>query len=102
MKRLKDGAIDLDRLIHSLSAKETRVSMDRLQTERRINNILSLRTLLRALNPGKTDNKRENPELQLIPDVYAVRAALQGCTSGLLQAVGSVSSTLHQLRCRYV
>ncbi|PWZ00351.1 hypothetical protein BCV70DRAFT_159928 [Testicularia cyperi] len=67
LKPLRIGSIDLDKLIHSLSAKEKRILSERIQTERKIEHILSLRTLLRSIGP--------------------LQAALQGCSSQLLLSI---------------
>lgn len=81
LKPIRDGAIDLDKLIHALSFQEGRKAATaeaRSTTERKLGNVLSLRTLLRSLGP--------------------VRAALQNSSSCLLQSVqlvGAFSSGSH-------
>ncbi|KAI3486743.1 hypothetical protein L1887_49693 [Cichorium endivia] len=67
LKPIRDGGIDLDKLINALSCCERRVATPRSETERKVGSILSLRTLIRSLS--------------------SARAALQNASSGLLQAV---------------
>lgn len=58
LKPIRDGAIDLDKLIHALSFQEGRKAATaeaRSTTERKLENVLSLRTLLRSLGPGELD-----------------------------------------------
>ncbi|SYW77502.1 related to meiosis-specific MutS homolog [Ustilago bromivora] len=69
LRPIRDKSIDLDKLIHILSCPPKRGKETRLDTERKIESILSLRTLLSSLGPA--------------------RAALQNASSGLLQAIWS-------------
>ncbi|SPO31922.1 related to meiosis-specific MutS homolog [Ustilago trichophora] len=64
---IRDKSIDLDKLLHTLSVPVRRETATRVDTEKKISSIFSLRTLLQSLSP--------------------VRAALQNSSSGLLQAV---------------
>lgn len=79
LKPLRDGFIDLDKLIHTLSCPPKSSANPRLETERKLSSILSLRTLLRCLGP--------------------VRAALRNSSSQLLQSISSFleSQEIHEI-----
>lgn len=53
---IRERSIDLDKLIHVLSCPPKRGKETRIDTERKINSILSLRTLLHSLGPGMFGN----------------------------------------------
>ncbi|CBQ71546.1 related to meiosis-specific MutS homolog [Sporisorium reilianum SRZ2] len=72
LKPLRDGSIDLDKLIHALSCPPKFKTDSRLETEKKLSSILSLRTLIRSLAP--------------------VRGALRNSSSQLLQSISSVKS----------
>lgn len=55
LKPIRDGGIDLDKLINALSCCERRVATPRSETERKVGSILSLRTLIRSLSSGKSE-----------------------------------------------
>lgn len=52
LKPIRLGSIDLDKLIHTLSCTQRAGADPRLETERKLSSILSLRALLRSLEPG--------------------------------------------------
>lgn len=54
MHPIRYGAIDLDKLIYTLACPQKKGADARIETERKLSSILSLRTLLRSLGPCKS------------------------------------------------
>ncbi|GAC97371.1 DNA mismatch repair protein [Pseudozyma hubeiensis SY62] len=83
-KPIKVGSIDLDKLIHTLSCPPSSGDGTRLETERKIGSVLSLRTLLRSLGPAKF---LESADVDEIND-----AILETVDEDVLHAKGGLGS----------
>ena len=90
---LREGRIDLDKLVHDLITIE-RKGLDLKRTQTIISKLLSLRTVLRAVGPGVyqfcvRSGAKGNV---LTAELALVRAALDGSSSELLSKIQNVSS----------